>query len=178
MVYYTIYKITNSLNGKTYIGKHQTKQLDDSYMGSGKLIKRAVDKYGVDNFSKELLHVFDNEEEMNAKEQELVTQDVVESEQTYNLCVGGQGGFSHINSQTELRIAKNKRARKAANANGALDKAKQRHVSKREDYSKSPKLCPVCTTIIPFEKRLRNKFCSSSCQATVTNRTRKLTTDR
>lgn len=34
--YYTIYKTTNLINGKIYIGKHQTKDPYDSYLGSGK----------------------------------------------------------------------------------------------------------------------------------------------
>ena len=63
-------------------------------MGSGKALKNAIKKYGIDNFSKEILHVFKTEEEMNAKEKELV----VISEQSYNLCEGGKGGFSYINN--------------------------------------------------------------------------------
>lgn len=96
-MFYTIYKITNLVNGKVYVGKHQTRVLDDGYMGSGKLIRRAVAKYGIDSFKKEILHIFDNELEMNAKEAELVTEEFCK-ESNYNLCPGGHGGFGYINS--------------------------------------------------------------------------------
>lgn len=92
-MFYTIYKITNKINNKVYIGKHKTNDLNDGYMGSGKLIRRAIEKHGVNNFSKEILFIFNNEEDMNRKEKELV----VVSEETYNLCEGGHGGFSYIN---------------------------------------------------------------------------------
>lgn len=93
-MFYTIYKITNLINGKYYIGKHQTTILDDGYMGSGKILKRAITKYGIENFCKEILYVFDSEEEMNSKEKELI----IISESTYNLHEGGHGGFGYINS--------------------------------------------------------------------------------
>jgi hypothetical protein len=93
IIFYTIYKITNKINSKYYIGKHQTKDLNDGYMGSGKILKRAIEKHGLDNFTKEILFIFDNEEHMNAKEKELV----VVSEETYNFCEGGKGGFGYIN---------------------------------------------------------------------------------
>ena len=95
---YTIYKITNLLNGKIYIGKHQTKNLDDNYFGSGKNICSSICKYGVENFRKEILFIFDNEKEMNAKEEELVTDEFVLEDTNYNLCPGGKGGWGYINS--------------------------------------------------------------------------------
>ena len=75
----------------------QTTDINDDYIGSGKLLQKSVNKYGVENFKKEILFVFDNEAEMNAKEQELVTEEFVLLETNYNLCVGGHGGFSYLN---------------------------------------------------------------------------------
>ena len=91
-MYYTIYKVTNNLNNKIYIGKHQTSTIDDSYFGSGKAIVNAMKKHGKHNFSKEILFIFDTEAEMNAKEQELITEEFVVRPDTYNLGVGGEGG--------------------------------------------------------------------------------------
>jgi hypothetical protein len=125
-VFYTIYKITNTKDGKEYIGKHQTKDLDDGYMGSGKHLKRAIEKYGVENFRKEILHVFDTEDEMNAKEAKIVTEEYCARDDTYNLCPGGHGGWGYINGNKELRVAKNKKAAKIANEKGAYIKGGQK----------------------------------------------------
>lgn len=96
-MYFTIYRTTNKLNSKIYIGKHQTSDLDDGYMGSGKHLKRAMTKYGIEQFTKEILHVFESEEEMNVKERELVTEEFCARKDTYNICEGGKGGFGYIN---------------------------------------------------------------------------------
>lgn len=97
-MYYTIYRITNKINSKIYIGKHQTENLDDGYMGSGKHLKRAITKHGIENFTKEIIFIFDNETEMNAKEREVVTEEFCNRPDTYNICEGGKGGFGYINS--------------------------------------------------------------------------------
>ena len=104
-MFYIIYKTTNKINNKFYIGKHITNDLNDGYLGSGTLLKRAIQKHGRQNFTKEILYVFDNEDDMNKKEKELV----VVSEDSYNLCEGGQGGFGYINrNRLNYTIEKNK----------------------------------------------------------------------
>ncbi len=97
-MHYTIYKTTCLKNSKFYIGKHQTKNLDDGYLGSGKLLGRAIKKYGRENFKKEILETFSTEAEMNAAEKRLV----ILGPQSYNLCEGGNGGFGYINSSEEI----------------------------------------------------------------------------
>lgn len=96
---YTVYKTTNLVNNKIYIGKHQTDNLNDDYLGSGKLLVSAIEKYGRENFKKEILFVFETEEEMNVKEAELVTEEFVKEDSNYNLCPGGQGGWGYVNSE-------------------------------------------------------------------------------
>lgn len=80
------------LNGKFYIGKHQTNDPNDSYMGSGEAIKAAIKKYGRENFRKEVLFIFECEEEMNNKEKEILTEEFVSSNSNYNKGIGGEGG--------------------------------------------------------------------------------------
>jgi len=87
--FYTIYKTTCLINGKKYIGQHITKNLNDEYLGSGTLLRRAIKQYGKENFTKDILYVFDNFDAMNEKEKELITEEILLDETYYNLMLGG-----------------------------------------------------------------------------------------
>lgn len=89
---YTVYKTTNTINGKFYVGAHRTTDPDDDYIGSGVLLQRAVKKYGRQAFIKEVLYDFDSEQEMLDKEVEVVNPEFCERDDTYNIAPGGQGG--------------------------------------------------------------------------------------
>jgi hypothetical protein len=105
MKYYTIYKITNLINKKYYIGKHITNNINDSYMGSGKLIKKAIEKYGIENFKKEIIKVYDNEHDMNIAESLLID---LTDKLSYNLQEGGKGSWNYVNENNLSNTKKSK----------------------------------------------------------------------
>lgn len=88
---YIIYKTTNIINNKIYIGIHKTENKNDTYLGSGLFLKKAIKKYGKENFTREILFEFTNDEEQLAwdKEREIVNKDFVLRKDTYNLSIGG-----------------------------------------------------------------------------------------
>ena len=97
-MFYYLYEIRNNLNGKIYVGVHKTKDLDDGYMGSGKIICSAIQKHGRENFTKVILETFETSEAMYAREAEIVTEEFLARDDVYNLRRGGHGGFDYINS--------------------------------------------------------------------------------
>lgn len=89
-----IYEIKNKINGKSYIGQHSSNELG-SYWGSGKLIKRAIEKYGLDNFERFILDSCSTKEELNEREKYWIKEkDSINS--GYNLTEGGTGGDTSI----------------------------------------------------------------------------------
>ena len=70
-MYGYIYLTINLINGKKYIGKHYG-ELDDSYLGSGTILQKAINKYGKQNFKKEILYISKDEEENCIKEKEFI----------------------------------------------------------------------------------------------------------
>jgi len=90
--YHFIYKTTNNLSGRYYIGMHSTNNLDDGYLGSGNRIILAIRKHGKENFTREILEFYDSRFELKKKEEEILTLDEIAKKDCMNLVVGG-GGF-------------------------------------------------------------------------------------
>ena len=109
---YYIYRITNLINGKTYIGQHKYKDLNEYYMGSGKHLIRAQKKYGIENFKKEIL-VFNipKEEQANILEKTFISseREKVGRENCYNIADGSYGGGMkgrHFTEEHKRKLSK------------------------------------------------------------------------
>lgn len=88
-----IYLTTNLINNKKYIGKRQKSKFDESYIGSGKHLKSAINQYGKENFKCEILKWCETKEDLNKSEKEFITlYDAVKDPNFYNLSEGGEGG--------------------------------------------------------------------------------------
>ena len=87
--YHYVYQTKNLINGKTYIGRHSTNNLNDGYIGSGKMLKRAIQKYGKENFVCIPMCYFDTYEESVDEEKFLVTREYCKDKNNYNIVEGG-----------------------------------------------------------------------------------------
>jgi group I intron endonuclease len=109
-----IYKTTNLINGKFYIG--QDSKNDPSYFGSGKLLHKAIEKYGIENFRKDILEQCISKHELNERE----IYWILELKPVYNIAKGGSGGNTRYNF--DLEAYNNWIQRKKLNAKGGVKK--------------------------------------------------------
>lgn len=95
-MYNYIYRITNLINGKTYIGQHQYKKIDDKYMGSGTYLKRAKKKYGLENFQKTIIcHSISCKRTTNVIEKLFIKRERQLGKGEYNSTSGGKRYWKH-----------------------------------------------------------------------------------
>jgi len=102
-MFYTIYKTTNNITKEIYIGQHMTNNPNDSYYGSGRRVLESIKKYGKSNFTKEVLFIFDNKEDMNNKEIELVNKTFLLNPVVLNTKLGGYAIWSCPNTVVVLQ---------------------------------------------------------------------------
>lgn len=94
--YNYLYKITNLINGNFYYGIHSTNNLDDGYMGSGKCLLEAYEKYGIENFKKDIIEFKNNREELSKLEKEVVNEELINDPNCYNIRMGGEDGWTSM----------------------------------------------------------------------------------
>jgi len=97
-----VYEITNTINGKKYIGKD--KNNDPGYLGSGKALLRAMKKYGRKNFKKSIIEECKNEQHLDEREICWIDYfDAVNSRNYYNMKYGGDGGVVAYTKTQEFK---------------------------------------------------------------------------
>ncbi len=107
---YYVYKITNIVNNKIYIGVHKSDSIQsDQYLGSGKILNVAVIKYGRDKFKRDILYEFENKQSAYAMQKLIVDKQFVKRKDTYNIKQGGDGGWYRLNETQNIEhISKGK----------------------------------------------------------------------
>ncbi len=158
---FVTYKITCNITGEYYIGSHKTDNVDDNYMGSGKLIRESIKQYGVENHKKEILGVFETRQDSLDLEHILVQR--CRKEDSAKCLNRTNGGFSFDYINDNLVFDRASFASLASH-----ESAKQVRQDNIKRYEQNPKRCLVCNKILDYDHRL-NTFCSHSCAATYNN---------
>ena len=180
---YIVYKTTNLINGKYYIGKHrQTSDEFDGYLGSGKLIKTAILKYGTHNFLRETIETFTDETQCYLAEARILGNKWKCRLTCYNLGPGGDCGMAE-NKQTWWDNNPGKRGERsidwiennpsctvegkhrisAANKNRIWSEESKKKCGDVSRGKPKPKTeCPYCKRMIP--NHMFNRYHNNNCK--------------
>lgn len=102
--YHFLYKTTCKETGRFYIGVHSTLNLNDSYLGSGIFLRNSIQKYGIENHSREILEQFNDRESLMNREREVVDEEMLKDPLCMNLKRGGKGGLTLVNKEIKFHI--------------------------------------------------------------------------
>lgn len=166
-----IYKITNLINNKIYIGRD--KNNNTKYFGSGFLIKKAIKKYGKCNFKKEILEFCNNEKELNEKEIYWIKKLKSQNPKIgYNLCDGGHDGSNwsmHPNKIDILKKITDNHADVSGNKNSMYgkkhteDSKKKMSINTKLAFENNPSLSKDHSELLKNKYKGRNNPNYNSC---------------
>jgi len=118
-----IYKTTNLINGKFYIGKDANNR--NYYLGSGIILKRAISKYGKENFKKEILETCKSLKELEQREIYWINKlNATNDSIGYNIAIGGLGGNTFLNDP-------NKETRRESIRQGSIGRKHSKETKER-----------------------------------------------
>jgi hypothetical protein len=116
--YHFIYKTTNQINAKYYIGMHSTDDLNDGYIGSGTLLWHSIKYHGKENFKMDILEFLPNRKSLIQREKELVNENLLNEPMCMNLRYGGEGGaVYHYTDEIRNKIGKTNSVKQKGNLN-------------------------------------------------------------
>jgi len=101
--FHYLYKTTNILNKKYYLGMHSTNNINDDYLGSGKRLRYSIRKHGKENHEFQILKYFNTRQELKEAEANLITESVLKDPLCMNLTLGGEGGGFHLKGYVTVR---------------------------------------------------------------------------
>lgn len=170
-MYHYIYKILNEDNGKYYIGRRSSKCPPDvdPYMGSGKVLKQAMQKHN--NFTKTILYTCETYEELVKLESDIITEDMVSDGMCYNIASGGHGGYTdyaHMKNFKHTQESKDKISK--ANAGRCRPDVVERNVAngfnkywsgkkRSEEDRKKKSMAAMITNNNPFREEVVCPHC-------------------
>lgn len=147
-----IYKITNLINHKIYIGKDTTS--DPNYFGSGLLIKRAFEKYGKENFIKEVIDITGDYDELSKKEIYWISKyKSTDKKIGYNIAPGGEGGDT-LSNHPDLDLIREKISKNNPKTGKTYEEAFG--VEKANSYKEKLKV-NIHKNILSIDSILKNK---------------------
>ena len=194
-----IYLTTNLINNKKYIG--MSTRDDERYLGSGKLIKRALDKYGKSNFRKEILEYEEDFEKLCELEKYYIEKyDAVNRNDFYNIHEGGNGGNtikgyseeekevykqnmssilkSLYNDNKELREKVSQSVKEAFDKNNSREKISKSLIEKYKTDSNYRKRVSEGTKVALAKEDIKQRHIEGNKRAWENEERRKLTSER
>jgi hypothetical protein len=99
-----IYKTTNLINDRYYVGRHSTKKLEDGYLGSGYSLNLAINKYGRENFEREIIEYCEDLQKLIEKEQYWIDYYMNLGEEIYNISHNASGGFISVEAHEKAAV--------------------------------------------------------------------------
>lgn len=172
-----IYLTTNMINGKKYIGQKKFKRGWKIYIGSGKILKDAIKKYGKESFVREIIAIAFSREELDKLEIEFIkNHNAVESEDYYNLSYGGKVGINnfgrHPTEATKRKLSLLNKGENNPNYGTHFSKERKQQISESHKGEKNPYFGKK------HSEEIRMKISQSNLGKKRTAEFRKLTSER
>ena len=169
-MYGYIYKTTNLINGKIYVGQKMSDVfLKEEYLGSGRYFKNAVNKYGAENFKVELIEWCETSEILNEREKYWISYfNCRDHKIGYNIAEGGEGGdtWSHLSENDKIK-GKNKRKKTIEqNPRNAIKKKRINNgiedkyvpITELSEYLQNGWFIGSCHTLKPISDECKQKM--------------------